>query len=166
MYLLLLRPPIDLFSHLLEHHYPHKSYGFGVKHRGAMEYHKRIINQVAPFWKCGSGGDFHKCVGNVLAAHHHARSVKENLTQQKKGKDPKWDANIVPNDYWVTRLFPFIDPNVSRGKINVTHNRGPDAPRNFDDHEMRNRKKHGNEDAAAAAATVAAAAKKKDKQFT
>jgi hypothetical protein len=76
MYLMLLAPPIDVFSRLLDHHNPHKAYGPGVKHRGVMEYCKRIINQVAPFWKCGSGGDFHECVGNVLAAHHRARYVK------------------------------------------------------------------------------------------
>jgi hypothetical protein len=48
MNLLLLAPPIDVYSRLLEHHDPHKAYGPGVKHRGAMEYRKRIINQVAP----------------------------------------------------------------------------------------------------------------------
>jgi hypothetical protein len=115
---------------------------------------------VASFWKCGSGGKLHECVGNVLAAHHRAISVKENLAQQKKGKAPKWDANIVPNDYWVKSVLPFIDPNVSLGKINVTRNRGPDAPRNFDQRETRSKNKKGKEDADAA--TVATAAKKKD----
>jgi hypothetical protein len=75
-------------------------------------------------------------------------------------KAPKWDVNIVPNDYWVTSLLPFIDPNVSRGKINVTRNRGPDAPRNFNQHETRSKNKKGKEDAAAV--TVATVAKKKD----
>jgi hypothetical protein len=37
MYILLLAAPIDMFSHLLEHHYPHKAYGPGVQHRGSME---------------------------------------------------------------------------------------------------------------------------------
>jgi hypothetical protein len=161
MYLLLLGPPIYIFSRLPEHHYPHKSYGPGVKHRGAMEYRKRIINKVAPFWKCGFGGNFHKCLGNVLAAHHHARAVKENLAQRKKERAPKSNANIVPNDYWVTSLLPFIDQNVHRGKINVTHNRGLHAPRNFDQHETRTKNKKAKEDAAAAMVAAAAAAKNK-----
>jgi hypothetical protein len=110
MYLLLLGPPIDVFSRLLEHHYPHKAYGPGVKYRGDMEYRKSIINQVTPFWKYGSGDDFRECVDNILAAHHRASSVEENLAQQKKGKAQKWDSNNVPND-------SFINQNVCRGKI-------------------------------------------------
>jgi hypothetical protein len=86
------------------------------------------------------------------------------LAQRKKGKSPKWNANIVPNDYWVTILLPFIDPNVSGGKITVTHNRGPDAPRSFDQHETRSKNKNGKEDADSA--TVATAAKKNDKKIT
>jgi hypothetical protein len=75
--------------------------------------------------------------------------VKENLVQRKKGKAPKWDSNIVPNDYWVTSLLHFINPNESRGKIDVTHNRGPNVPRNFDHHKTRSKNKKGKEDAAA-----------------
>jgi hypothetical protein len=48
MYMLLLGPPIDVFIRLLEHHEPHKAYGPGLKHKGAQEYHKRIINQITP----------------------------------------------------------------------------------------------------------------------
>jgi hypothetical protein len=153
-----------VFSCLLEHHYPHKVYGPGVNHRGALEYRKSIMNQAAPFWKCGSGGDFHECVGNVPAVRHCAKFVKENLAQRKKGKAPKRAANIVPNDCWVTSLLSFIDPNVSRGKIHVIHNRGPDAPHNFDQHKMRIKNKKGKEDAAAA--TVATAVEKKDKKLS
>jgi hypothetical protein len=59
-----------MYRRLLEHHDPHKSHGPGVKHTGDLKYLKWIINQVSPFYKCGSGGDFHKCVGTVPAAHH------------------------------------------------------------------------------------------------
>jgi hypothetical protein len=33
-------------------------------------------------------------------------------------------------------LLPLIDPNIMRGKINVTHNCGPGAPSNFGMHEI------------------------------
>jgi hypothetical protein len=65
----------------------------------------------------------------------------------------------VPNDFWVTYVLPFLDTNVSRGKINITHNCGSDAPRNFDQHEMRIKSKKVKEDAAAS--TVATTTKKK-----
>jgi hypothetical protein len=87
--------------------------------------------------------------------------VKENLVRRKGGKAPKWDANIVPNEYWVTKLLPVINPN---GKNNVTHNCGPYARWNVDQYETRTKNKKTNEDAAALA--TVAAAKKKDKNLT
>jgi hypothetical protein len=80
------------------------------------------------------------------------------------GGAPKGNANIVPNDYWVTMMLPFIEQNVFCGKINVTHNRGPDAPRNVDQHENRNQNKKAKEDVVALA--TVAVAKNKVKNFT
>jgi hypothetical protein len=85
--------------------------------------------------------------------------VEENLVCRNTGKAPKWDANVVPNDYWVTTMLQFIDPHVSRGKINVTNNGGLNAPRNFYQHESRNQNKKANE-VVAALSTVAAAKNK------
>jgi hypothetical protein len=130
-----------------------------VKHKGATEYRNQIINTIAPFWKYGSCGDFHECVANVVAARHHKRAMKENTVKRLKGEANKWDTNLVPNDYWVTMLLPFIYPHVTRGKNNVTLNRGPNASWNFDQHESRNKNKKLNEDAAK---TAEAAKKKKD----
>jgi hypothetical protein len=94
-------------------------------HAGAREYRKRMINTIAPYWKCGSGGDFPECVANVLGANHHQKADKENLKSHAKGEALKYDRNAVPNDFSVGIIMPFIDPNISQGKVKVTINRGP-----------------------------------------
>jgi hypothetical protein len=92
--------------------------------------------------------------------HHHKRAVKKNAAKRQKGEANKWDRNIIPNDYWVTVMLPFIDPHVAHGKINVTLNRGQHAPRNYDQHESRKKNMKQKDDVVRKAAE---AAKKKDK---
>jgi hypothetical protein len=86
-----------------------------------------MIKTIAPYWKCGSGGDFHECVVNVLGAHHLQKADKENLKSQVKVESLKYDRNVVQNDFSVGLIMPFIDPNISKGKVNVAINRRPGA---------------------------------------
>jgi hypothetical protein len=60
-----------------------------------------MINTIAPYWKCGSGGDIHEYVVNVLRTHHRQKADKENLKSYAKGEPPKYDQNVVPNDFLV-----------------------------------------------------------------
>jgi hypothetical protein len=96
-----------------------------------------MINTIAPYWKCGSGGDFHECVANVLGSHHRQKADKENLKSHTKGEAHKYDRNVVPTDFSVGLIMHFIDPNISQGKFNVTINRGPGDPPVFDLHKSR-----------------------------
>jgi hypothetical protein len=72
-----------------------------------------MINIIAPYLKCGPGGDFHECVVNVLGAHHRQKADKENLKSHTKGEAFKYDRNVVPNDFSVGIIMPLIDPNIS-----------------------------------------------------
>jgi hypothetical protein len=86
-----------------------------------------MINDIATYWKCGSGGYFHECVANILGAHHHKKADTENLKSHAKGEAFKYDRNAGPNDFYVEIIMPFIDLNISQGKVIVTINRGPGA---------------------------------------
>jgi hypothetical protein len=99
-YLFLLAPPRDIYIRLSEHHDGNKTYTPGIKHAGAREYRKRMINTIAPYWKCASGGDFHECVVNVIGAHHRQKADKENKKSYAKGECYKYDINVVPNDFF------------------------------------------------------------------
>jgi hypothetical protein len=103
-----------------------------------------MINTIAPYWKCGSGGDFHKCA-NVLGAHHRQKADKENKKSHAKGECLKYDRNVVPNDFFVGLVVPFIDPNISKGKDNVTINRRPGACPVFEKHETRSQNRRRKE---------------------
>jgi hypothetical protein len=96
-------PPRDIYIRLSEYHYGKKTYTPGVKHAGAREYRKRMINTIAPYWKCCFGEDFHECVVNVLGAHHHQKADKENMKRHAKGEALKYNRNVVPNDFSVGR---------------------------------------------------------------
>jgi hypothetical protein len=39
--------------------------------------------------------------------------------------------------FFVALVMPFIDPNISQGKVNVTINRGPGACPVFEKHDTR-----------------------------
>jgi hypothetical protein len=145
-YLFLLGPPRDIYIRLSEHHDGKKTYTPGVKHAGAREYRKRMINTIAPYWKCGSGGDFHECVANVIGAHHRQKADKENKKSHAKGESYKYDRNVVPNDFVVALVMPFTDPNISQGKVNVTMNRGPGACPVFENHETRSQNRRRKEE--------------------
>jgi hypothetical protein len=144
-YLFLLGPPRDIYIRLSEHHDVKKTHTPGVKHAGAREYRKRMINTIAPYWKCGSSGDFHERVVNVLEAHHRQKADKENLKIHAKGEALKYDRNVVPNYFSVGLIMPFIDPNISQGKVNVTINRGPGGRPVFEKHESRSQNRRGKE---------------------
>jgi hypothetical protein len=130
----------------LEHHDGKKTYKPGVKHADARGYRKRMINTIAPYWKCGSGGDFHECVANVLGAHHHQKADKENKKSHVIGESLKYDRNVVPNDFYVGIIMPFIDPNISQGKVNVTINRVPGACPVFEKYETRSQNRRRKEE--------------------
>jgi hypothetical protein len=77
-------PPDDIYIRLSEHYDGNKTYTSGVKHAGAREYRKRMINTIALYLKCGSGGDLHECVVNVLGAHHLQKADKENKKPRER----------------------------------------------------------------------------------
>jgi hypothetical protein len=68
----------------------------------------------------------------------------------------KYDRNVVPNDFSVGLIMPFIYPNISQGKVNVTINHGPEACPVFEKHESssqnRRRKEEEEEEKKRAAA--------------
>jgi hypothetical protein len=112
---------------------------------------------------CGSGGDFHECVADFLGAHHRQKADKENKKIHAKAECLKYDRNVVPDDFFVGLVMPFIDPNISQGKVNVTINRGPGACPAFEKHETRskNRRRKEEEDE-----KKRAAAAPQDKNFS
>jgi hypothetical protein len=105
-----------------------------------------MINNIAPYWKCGSSGDFHECVVNVLVAHHRQKADKENQKIHAKGEALKYNRNDVPNDFSVGLIMPFIDPNISQGKVSVAISRGPEACLVFENHETRSKNRRCKEE--------------------
>jgi hypothetical protein len=158
-----LPPPRDIYICLSEHHDVKKTYTPDVKHAGAREYRKRILNTIAPYWKCGSGGDFHECVTNFLGAHHRQKADKENIKSHAKGEALKYYRNVVPHDFSVGLIMPFIDPNISQGKVNVTINRGPGSRPVFEKNETRSQNRRRTEEEEE---KKRAAAAPKDKKFS
>jgi hypothetical protein len=130
----------------LEHHDRKTTNTPDVKHANAREYRKRMINTIPPYWKCGSGGDFHEYDVNVLGAHHLQKADKENLKSHAKGEAFKYDRNVVPNYFSVGLIMPFVDPNISQGKVNVTINRVPGACTVFGKHEIRSQNRRCKEE--------------------
>jgi hypothetical protein len=104
-----------------------------------------MINTTAPYWNCGSGGDFHECVVNVFGAHHRQKADTENLKSHAKGDALKYDRNVVPNDFSVGLIMHFIDPNISQGTVNVTINRPGDRPV-FVKHDSRSQNRRRKDD--------------------
>jgi hypothetical protein len=153
----------DIYISLSEHRDGKKTYTSGVKHAGAREYRKRMINTIALYWKCGSGRDFHKRVANFLGAHHHQKADKENKKSHAKGEALKYDRNGVPNDFYVGLTMPFIDPNISQGKANITINRGTGAHPVFEKQETRSQNRRRKEEEEE---KKRAAAAPKDKNFS
>jgi hypothetical protein len=122
-----------------------------------------MINNIAPYWKFGSGGDFHECVENVLGAHHRQKADKENKKSHAKGEYLKYDRNVVPNDFSVGLIMPFIHPTISHGKVNVTINRVPGGCPVFEKHETRSQNRRCKEEEEE---KKRAAAAPKDKNFS
>jgi hypothetical protein len=120
-----------------QHHSKNSVYTGMAKWKGAKEYRKEMVNKVCPFWVNGSGGDFHQCLANALAAAWRRKDNKENADKRAKGKSSKKDQQVVTNWFWSTVLYAFLDPNISGGKINPTPNRGPNAPAHIDQHKTR-----------------------------
>jgi hypothetical protein len=136
-YLSLLGTPKEVMIRLHQHHSKNSVYIGMAKWKGAKEYILEIVNKVCPFWVHGSGGDFHQCLANALAAAWRRKTNKENADKRAKGKSPKNDPKVVPNWFWYTVLYAFLDPKKSGGKINPTPNRGPNAPAHIDQHKTR-----------------------------
>jgi hypothetical protein len=76
-----------------------------------------------------------QCLANALAAAWRRKANKENTGKQTKGKSSKKDPQVVPNWFWSTVLYAFIDPNISGGEINPTPNRGTNAPAHIYQHK-------------------------------
>jgi hypothetical protein len=96
-------------------------------------------------------------------AHHRQKVDKENKKSHAKGEYLKYDTNVVPNDFFVGLIMPFINPNISQGKVNVTINRGPGACPVFEKHETRPQNRRCKEEEEK---KKRAAAAPKDKNFS
>jgi hypothetical protein len=81
----------------------------------------------------------------------------------RKGEAFKYDRNFLPNGFSVGLIMPFIDPNISQGKVNVTINCRSGARPVFEKHKSpsQNRRRKEEEEA-----NKIAAATLKDKIFS
>jgi hypothetical protein len=136
-YISLVGPPKEVMIRLHQHHSKNSVYTGMAKWKGAKEYRKLMVNKVCLFWVHGSGRDFHQCLANSVAAAWWRKANKDNADKLVKGKLLKKYPKVVPNWFWYTVLYAFLDRKNYGGKINPTPNHGPNAPAHIDQHKTR-----------------------------
>jgi hypothetical protein len=103
------------------------------------------VNKATPHWYCGSDGDFYKFLTNCTHALWAQTANPNNASDKSKGHLEKYNESVVPVDFVAAIMFSMLDPHLSKGVINNTHNRGPSATgkdgapthTNFNNHDSR-----------------------------
>jgi hypothetical protein len=119
--------PREIWMYLSEHHKKGSKWFDKQKLKAAREYRKDLVNKAAPHWYFGSGGKFHECFTNFTRALWAQTANQNNASAKWKVQLEKYNVNVVRVDFVATIMFSMLDPSLSKGVINNTHNRGPSA---------------------------------------